>query len=103
MKLICVSGTHAGMEFPISHEVVRLGRDRSWSQIVFDETDRLVSRRHCSVRLDSQSGGLVLEDCNSSHGTFLDSGERLKSNAPRVLMPNSRFYIGSRANTFQVQ
>jgi hypothetical protein len=103
MKLICISGTHAGMEFPISHEALRLGRDRSWSQIVFNETDRLVSRRHCSVRLDLQNGGFVLEDCDSSHGTFLDSGERLKSNVPRVLMPNSRFYVGSRANTFQVQ
>ena len=101
-RLRCLSGTHAGMEFPLSDETIKLGRDRSWSQIVFKESDELVSRQHCTVRFDRQTGGVVLEDCGSTHGTFLENGERLKSRQPRVLRPNGRFYVGSKTNMFQV-
>jgi hypothetical protein len=101
-RLRGISGTHAGMEFPLSYDIITMGRDPRSSQIVFKESDNLVSKRHCTVRLDRQAGGVILEDCGSTNGTFLENGERLRSGESRTLSPNGRFYVGSRNNMFQV-
>jgi len=101
-RLRGISGTHAGMEFPLSQDAVTMGRDPRSSQIVFQASDNLVSKRHCTVRYDRQAGGVILEDCGSMNGTFLENGERLKSGESRLLSPNGRFYLGSRNNMFQV-
>lgn len=101
-RLRGIAGTHAGMEFPLSREAITLGRDPRSAQIVFKPTDNLVSKRHCTIRFDRQAGGVILEDCGSMNGTFLENGERLRSGESRVLSSNGRFYLGSRNNMFQV-
>jgi len=45
---------------------------------------------------------VILEDCGSMNGTYLENGERLRSGESRVLSSNGRFYLGSRNNMFQV-
>jgi len=101
-RLRGISGTHAGMEFPLSRDAITLGRDPKASQIVFKASDNLVSKRHCTIRFDRQAGGVILEDCGSMNGTYLENGERLRSGESRVLSSNGRFYLGSRNNMFQV-
>jgi pSer/pThr/pTyr-binding forkhead associated (FHA) protein len=103
LRLRGVSGSHAGMEFPVSAEPITLGRDPHMSQIVFDPQDSVVSKRHCIVRMDRVSGGLFVEDCGSRNGTFLDSGERLRSGEPRLVPRYGSFYLGDRSHVFQVK
>lgn len=103
LRLRGVSGSHAGLEFPVTGEPITLGRDPHMSQIVFDAQDSVVSKRHCIVRLDSTSGGLIVEDCGSTNGTFLESGERLRLGEPRLVKPYGSFYLGDRRHVFQVK
>ena len=97
-----MSGMHTAAEFPISFEPITMGRDPRQSQIVFPD-DTVVSKRHCTVRLDGQGSGLIVEDCGSTNGTFLDSGERLRSGEPRRVPPGACFYLGDRSHLFQVE
>jgi hypothetical protein len=102
IRLRGVSGVYAGKEFPVTGEPITLGRDPHMSQIVFDAQDSVVSKRHCTVRLDRVSGGMIVEDCGSTNGTFLDSGERLRTGEPRLVHPYGSFYLGDRRHAFQV-
>jgi S1-C subfamily serine protease len=103
LRLRGVSGVHAGQEFPVSTNPITLGRDPHMSQIVFDAHDSVVSKRHCTVRVDRVSGGLIVEDCGSTNGTFLDNGERLRTGEPRLVPPYGSFYLGDRSHVFQVK
>jgi S1-C subfamily serine protease len=100
--LVGVCGEHVGSRFPISTQPITLGRSAGSSQIVFDRNNSRISNRHCTLRLDPHTHAILLEDCGSTNGTFLDSGERLPSGAPRRLYPNDRFYLGDRTQLFQV-
>jgi len=103
MRLRGVSGPYAGKEFPVSTEPITLGRDPHISQIVFDAHDSVVSKRHCTVRMDRASGGMVVEDCGSTNGTYLDTGERLLAFKPTLIRPYGSFYLGDRRHSFQVK
>lgn len=98
-----LAGTFFNMVFPLSQGTITMGRNPQVAQIVFEESDRLVSKRHCTVRVDRQTGGVLLEDCNSLNGTFLENGEKLRGGEPRLLRPGGKFYLGNRSNLFQVE
>jgi hypothetical protein len=103
IRLLGISGSYAGREFPVSGEPIVLGRDPHVSQIVFDAQDSVVSKRHCVIRIDRSGGGLLVEDCGSTNGTFLDTGERLRTGEPRLVQPRGSFYLGDRSHVFQVK
>ncbi|HUA61767.1 MAG TPA: trypsin-like peptidase domain-containing protein [Verrucomicrobiae bacterium] len=103
VRLRGVSGPYAGKEFPVSTEPITLGRDPHISQIVFDPLDSVVSKRHCTVRMDRAAGGMVVEDCGSTNGTYLDTGERLLAFKPTLIRPYGSFYLGDRRHSFQVK
>ena len=69
-RLVHLSGSLAGRVREVSEREVVLGRDPAVSQVVFGPEDRLVSRRHAALR--EVEGGLVLQDLESSAGTFVD-------------------------------
>ena len=97
-----LTGTFSNMVFPLSQGAITMGRNPQVAQIVFQEKDRLISKRHCVLRLDHHAGGVLLEDCNSRNGTYLDNGEKLRSGEPHLLRPGGRFYLGNRSYLFQV-
>lgn len=67
--------------------IVKIGRDGSDCQIVFDGNEwPMVSRRHAEFRI--QDGRCLLVDSNSRFGTFLDG---------RQLSEPAQVYAGSRA------
>jgi hypothetical protein len=102
-KLRGLSGTFANANFPLNRTPLTMGRSARSSQIVFKDSDHVISKRHCIVRLDHGAGGVFLEDCNSLNGTFLENGERLRNGEPRLLRPGNRFYLGNRDNLFEVE
>ena len=97
-----LTGTFSNTVFPLSQGTITMGRNPQVAQIVFQEKDSLISKRHCVLRLDHHAGGVLLEDCNSRNGTYLDNGEKLRSGEPRLLRSGGRFYLGNRSYLFQV-
>jgi len=97
-----VTGLYANLAVPLDVEQIAIGRDASMCQLVLpaDATD--IGRRHCTVRWDKADQTCVLEDCWTSNGTFLDSGERIDSATPRRLRPGERFYLVDRRFQFEV-
>ena len=87
-RLILVTGTGAGTEYPLEKTELQLGRELS-NDIVINDAE--VSRRH--ARLVLQEEGYVLEDLGSTNGTFI-RGQRLA--APVVLRPGETITIGEK-------
>jgi ABC transport system ATP-binding/permease protein len=70
---------------------VRIGRDTSDCQIVFDNTQfPMVSRHHAEIRFEN--GGWFLHDTNSSYGTYLN-GQRIS--AAQMLQPGGSIRLGA--------
>ena len=54
----CVAGLYAGSEFPLQQgESILIGRDVASCHIVFPETIREISRRHCNITFLSEDSG----------------------------------------------
>jgi ABC-type multidrug transport system ATPase subunit/pSer/pThr/pTyr-binding forkhead associated (FHA) protein len=68
-RLVHLSGSLAGKVRELDETEVVLGRDPALAQVVFGASDRQVSRRHASLRVED--GVLVLRDLDSRSGTFL--------------------------------
>jgi len=98
-QIMCMSGPLQGQIYSITSEGLILGRDPCCS-LRLPGSASGVSRRHCRVRL--QGGKPVLEDLQSSYGTYLSSGQRIIPNTPVSLTNGSRFYLGNQRNQFQI-
>ncbi len=89
-RIIHLSGSLEGRVRVLNdggREVI-LGRDPQVADVVFGPDDRLVSRRHASLK--EQDGVLLLRDLGSSTGTFLD-GESIEE---AELAPGDVFELG---------
>ena len=67
VKLIVVSGKHAGKEIPLPGKKCLIGRGEE-CQLRLQST--MVSRKHCLLRFDRFPP--TLEDCGSTNGTLLN-------------------------------
>ena len=71
--------------------IIRIGRDLTDCQIVFDNAQYpMVSRKHAEIR--RQNSSWVLHDLNSSYGTFLNGQ---KVSAPQIIQIGSRLQFGT--------
>lgn len=95
----CVSGPIQGQIYRVGHAGLMFGRDPACAVHMPDGTPG-VSARHCVLRIDR--GVLVLEDLQSTYGTFLASGKRLPPNYPEHVSVGARFYLGGPDVMFQV-
>ncbi len=99
--LSCVSGPLAGSRVPLSESEIFIGRDPAQCQVLLPQSVEKVSRRHCSLRLD-YDGSVLLEDCGSSNGTYLLTGERLQPGRSKSLRNGDRFYLGVSSVMFEI-
>jgi pSer/pThr/pTyr-binding forkhead associated (FHA) protein len=83
--LLVKQGTGAGSAYPVEHDLV-VGRDAS-ADLVLDDSG--VSRAHARVR--SVNGRVVIEDLDSSNGTFVN-GERISGRVD--LRPGDEVQLG---------
>lgn len=97
-----ITGPYAGDTIPMCDRLVAIGRDANICQLVMpnDETD--IGRRHCTVQWDKGTGTFLIEDCWTTNGTFLDTGERIDSKKPISIKPGNRFYLANRKCQFEV-
>lgn len=89
-RLILLTGTGAGTEFPLEKTELFIGRDLS-NDIVINDPE--VSRRH--ARLVMSGLTFSIEDLGSTNGTFV-RGQRLSSAV--VLTPGELITMGEKVN-----
>lgn len=102
-EIVGVSGPLAGMIYQIDENGLLLGRDTISCQVVLPSSQGRVSRNHCFVTYNPMSGMFVLNDRNSTHGTYLANGTRVHYSQPAALKSGDRFYLATPDNTFEVR
>ena len=94
-------GDYEGAIFRIDpDEEITIGRDPKTSHIVIDECCDLVSRTHCTIKGDLQSGAYTVTDY-STNGTFAN-GERLPKGVTVAVGRGTIISIGNKDNTFKL-
>lgn len=95
-----IAGAFAGQSLEITSELIVIGRSPRDASLVMPPEASRVSRRHCSLKLDS-SGRVVIRDEGSTHGTFVQSGSRIGRDF-QVLSPPCRIAIGDDTQVFEI-
>lgn len=101
-SIVGVSGELAGMRFPITGNGIMIGRDPAACQVVLKRS-KGVSRLHCLVSYNAQSGMYIISDRNSTYGTFTGNGTRVTPNKSIALKRGERFYLATTDVMFEVQ
>lgn len=102
-ELVGINGPLAGMIYQISDNGLIMGRDSISCQVVVPASQAKVSRIHCYITFNPMSGMFVLNDRNSTHGTYLANGSRISYAQPVALKSGDRFYLATPENTFEVR
>ena len=100
--IVGVTGEVAGMRFPITGNGIMIGRDPAVCQVVLKKS-KGVSRLHCIVSYNPQSGMYIISDRNSSYGTFTGNGVRVTPDRSVALKKGERFYLAAADTMFEVQ
>jgi hypothetical protein len=104
--LLGVAGPYAGQTIPLPAGVVAIGRDPALAQLVIPADQVGISQRHALVGHDPDKGGFYVEDCWSTNGVFLLTGQGKVIRAPagqaQPLAPGARFYLATPAVSFEV-
>ena len=74
------------------------GRNKETCDVVYPESKKSISRNHCSVSYNKQTEMFLLEDMDSSYGTFLSSGKKALPHMVYAINPNDKFYIVDKSN-----
>lgn len=102
-ELVGINGPLAGMIYQIGDNGLIIGRDSISCQVVVPDSQAKVSRIHCYVTYNPMSGMFVINDRNSTHGTYLANGNRVSYTQPVALKSGDRFYLATPDNTFEVR
>lgn len=102
-ELVAINGPLAGMIYQVGEKGLIIGRDSISCQVVVPASQEKVSRIHCFVTFNAMSGMFVVNDRNSTHGTFLADGRRISYSQPMALRSGDRFYLATPENTFEVR
>lgn len=94
--LECIQGADQGRTWQLEPQEQELTvGTHSGNPIVLSRAPG-VSRSHCSVQVIDHGLTLIVRDLNSSYGTYLATGERLKPGVDQKLRSGDIFYLGSR-------
>lgn len=107
LGLYCVAGEFAGYEVEIPERGITIGRKPDQANLVLS-SDR-ISAAHARVWPDAGGQGLMVQDLNSTNGTFcLESpwsgsrSEWIELRSPRLLTHGARFRLGEDVAEFEV-
>ena len=100
-SIMGLSGEYAEAIFRLDNdEVVTIGRDPKTSHIVMDENCERISRTHCSICANSQTGDYIVRD-QSRNGTFIN-GKRIASGVDVAVPRGAILAVGDTQNTFRL-
>ena len=57
-----------------------------------------ISGSHCSVQWDSATKDFIVTDLNSTYGTYLQSGQKMRPNQPYRMRAGDKFYLADQNN-----
>lgn len=100
-----VKGEFASMTFSLDQNSgsLSIGRDPISNRIVYPRTIHAISRQHCLLSYDANRACIMLEDCGSANGTFLQSGERIEPGTIKPLRAGDTFYLSDPEQAFEVR
>lgn len=98
--LVARGGCMNGRVYPMDEKEIAFGRDVA-STIRYPADTVGISRVH--AKLYWQEGRLMLMDCNSTSGTFLQRQGRLTPMAPVEVRSGDVFYLGEKINSFEIK
>lgn len=97
-----ITGKYSGQQIPVPAEGLVMGRDPSLCSLVFQSTS--VSRRHARLSQGLSPDNWILEDLNSTNGTFvLEKSSWVRISAPVTLSIFKRFRLGDDGNEFEIR
>lgn len=96
-----LSDQHGGGRVVIRSPYITVGRNPSCA-VVFRENTPGVSGNHCIVAFDKDTSEFILTD-QSTYGTFLATGQRIKASVPYRLRAGEQFYLGEPANSMRFE
>lgn len=97
-RLQCMSGTFAGRRLVIG-ERMRIGRDGANNELIYPETTKGISKKHCELIV--QNGKLYLRDLGSSYGTFYKN-QKLKQGQAVQLQVGDTFCLAHEQERFRI-
>jgi hypothetical protein len=105
-KLVVKRGQKVGFEFPIYPDENYVGRaDEKPVDVDLEDQEPpervWCSRQHALIHFDEAAGTIMLEDLNSSNGTYVNR-ERVYPGQPRQLFVNDTIQIGTVHLTLKV-
>ncbi len=100
LRVIGISGKHAGESIDVTESGLIFGRDSEICTVSYPINHPVISRTHCKITYNYDSQMFILQDLNSSHGTFLKNGTRVIT--PIALDEGMEFYLGSPSESFRV-
>lgn len=100
--LVGITGQYANKIFDLGYSQLTIGRDPRMAHLIYSSNNEEISRKHCSVRFDENSGKFVLEDY-SLNGTYLIPDVRLQQGQPVYLNPGDRFFLSEMHELYEVR
>ena len=102
-RLYGLSGPLAGNAIDITSTPIVIGRDQKYCNVIIPSSIGIISRKHCIIRLSEDGANLLIEDCGSKNGTFLQNGTKLNPGIPYQLRNSDRFYLSTPDYSFEIQ
>ncbi|MDR0964522.1 MAG: TIR domain-containing protein [Clostridium sp.] len=99
-QLLCSSGYYASTTFTLNNPL-SMGRDPKRCQIIFPGDTKGISSLHCEI--SPLTSGVLLTDKNSTYGTFLANGRKLKAGETVSLRVGDGFYLADPNNMFKIK
>lgn len=88
-----LSGPLTGKNVELTTAPLIIGRDPEQSNLIIPPPNQIISKQHCSIKLDNESGKIIIEDLGSTNGTFLSGGQKLAAGRSYFLENGDRFYL----------
>ncbi len=93
---------HGNRKVPLEKGTLLLGRS-SECKIVYKDGTPGVSGRHCAILWDPGRESFLVKDLNSTYGTYMENGKRLKPEKLYSLRPGESIYLGEKANKVRLE
>jgi len=87
-----------GVAANVSNQPILIGRANNCI-LRFPNNAPGISGSHCTVQWDAVTKDFIVTDMNSTYGTFLMSGEKMRPNQPYRLRAGDKFYLAEQSNT----
>ena len=100
--LVGLSGAYAGQKMDFINNQITIGRDPDQAQVLYPPDAGEISRRHCTIYYDQNTGMIRLED-TSINGTFLADGQKIEQGQKYNLQPGETFFLTASGDSFTVE